>query len=101
MGQTSVAEIKSTITADDIEQAKSSFWAYQRPVKHQPPAVQDTSWALTDIDHFVLARLEASEMQPAADAEPHQLLRRLCFDLVGLPPTPEQIDYFTSLWKVD
>ncbi|MAR09001.1 MAG: hypothetical protein CL681_03385 [Blastopirellula sp.] len=99
--QTSVAEIKSTITADDIEQAKSSFWAYQRPVKHQPPAVQDTSWALTDIDHFVLARLEASEMQPAADAEPHQLLRRLCFDLVGLPPTPEQIDYFTSLWKVD
>ena len=99
--QTEIAEIKSTITSDDIQQAMTSFWAYQPPVQQQPPVVQDTEWPVTDIDHFVLAKLEASQMQPAADAEAHQVLRRLCFDLVGLPPTPAQIEYFTSRWQVD
>ncbi len=47
----------------------------------------------------MLARLEASELSPAADAKAYQVIRRLCFDLTGLPPTPEQIASFQSDWK--
>ncbi len=99
--ETKVAAINSTITADDIAAAQASFWAYQRPQPHPVPAVVDSDWPKTDIDRFVLARLEASNLPPAADAQSYKVLRRLCFDLVGLPPTPEQIDYFNQSWQQD
>ncbi len=99
--QSTVGEIKSSISQDDIQAAKDSFWAYQQPVKSTPPTVKDAGWPITDIDRFVLARLEQSEMKPTADAEAYKVLRRLCFDLVGLPPTPEQIEYFSKAWQAD
>jgi hypothetical protein len=56
--------------------------------------VQDTQWARFDMDRFILARLESAGLAPAPDAEPAMLLRRLYFDLIGLPPAPDDIDRF-------
>lgn len=94
-----ITRINSKITKEDIQRAKNSFWAYQKPEKQTPPAIKDASWPRSDVDRFVLAKLEQAEMKPAADAEPWKVLRRLAFDLSGLPPTPQQVSSFTSAWK--
>ena len=77
----------------DIE-AGRRFWAFQKPVAHQPPATKDPTWARRDLDHFIRAKLDAAGLAPSADAEPATLLRRLHFDLVGLPPSPEAVRRF-------
>lgn len=73
---------------------KEKHWAYQPVVRSGPPAVRDASWPKSEIDRFVLARLEAKNLRPSKDAEREVLARRLYFDLIGLPPTPEQLDTF-------
>ena len=99
--ETKIAEIKSSITDEDIRDAKENFWAYQKPVSVSPPVTTNTVWARSNLDQFVLARLESEGIRPAEDAESYKVLRRLCFDLTGLPPTPEQIARFENLWKSD
>lgn len=99
--ESKIAAIQSTITDSDIETARKSFWAYQRPARLSGPDVQRTDWPRSDIDRFVLAKLEASQLGPADDAPSYKVLRRLCFDLVGLPPTPKQIDDFNRRWQAD
>ena len=96
-----LGEIQSKVKPEDIQQAKENFWAYQKPVKHALPEVQHAGWAKTDIDRFVLARLEQAGLEPAEDADAETVLRRLCFDLNGLPPTPEQIEFFKKGWQQD
>jgi len=71
-------------------------WAYQPPVVHPIPAVRDSDWPRTSIDHFVLARLEVERLTPAPQANRETLVRRVFFDLTGLPPTPEQIDEYLA-----
>jgi len=72
------------------------FWAY-RPVKAPAiPATVDKAWATNDLDRFILATLEAKGLKPSADADKATLLRRVYFDLMGLPPTPEEIDEFIA-----
>jgi hypothetical protein len=56
--ETKIAEIKSTITDEDIQDAKQNFWAYKRPVQSKPPAVENTAWPSTDVDRFILAKIE-------------------------------------------
>lgn len=78
----------------DVQARKAEHWVWQ-PMQDRPvPAVQDTSWPLDPLDHFILARLEAANLQPAAPVDAEGLLRRLCFDLTGLPPTPQQVAAF-------
>ena len=79
----------------DIE-AGRQFWAYQPPRASRPPDVRDVAWPSTDIDRFVLAGLEARGLHPAADADRATLARRLSFDLIGLPPPPEEVDAFVT-----
>ncbi|MBI5800498.1 MAG: DUF1549 domain-containing protein, partial [Verrucomicrobia bacterium] len=69
-------------------------WAYQLPKKQTPPAVKDATWPRSDLDRFLLSKLEEKNLRPSADADPVTLVRRLYFDLIGLPPTPEQVDAF-------
>ena len=96
-----VAKVNSTITAKDIQQAKESFWAYQKAQYTPPHNVERTDWPRTTIDRYILAKLEQAELAPSDDAEPYKILRRLTFDLIGLPPTPEQLAYFEAAWKTD
>ena len=79
----------------DLAQARR-HWAYRLPVKAAVPAVRDSTWARTDIDRFILQRLEARGMEPRAEASREVLVRRLYFDLIGLPPAPEEIDRFVA-----
>ncbi len=80
----------------DLEQRKSEFWVWQPVANPDPPQINDSSWPRNDLDHFILARLEEAGLQPAADADRSALLRRLYFDLVGLPPTPDEVESFLA-----
>jgi hypothetical protein len=74
--------------------AKSDHWAFQ-PVKRPPlPAVKNRAWLRNDLDAFVLARLEKERLAPAPEADRATLLRRLSLDLLGLPPSPQEIEAF-------
>jgi hypothetical protein len=82
--KTDKAEIDWTTARD--------FWSFQ-PIRHPaPPAVKDQAWPRTDLDRFILARLEADGLRPVGNADRTTLIRRLYFDLIGLPPTPEELD---------
>src|SRR4051794_8393240 len=74
--------------------AEPTHWAFRKPSQHTPPAVRDTAWVRTPVDAFILARLEAAGLRPAPPADRSDLLRRVTFDLTGLPPTPEELDDF-------
>ena len=77
----------------DFNKARE-FWAYKVPVMAAAPLVADRAWARTDLDRFILAGLEAKGLKPVPDADRRNLIRRVSFDLVGLPPTPEELDVF-------
>ncbi len=74
----------------------SAHWAYVPPARHPTPDVRRREWPLNWIDHFVLARLESEGLAPSPDADRVTLIRRLSFDLTGLPPAPEEVDAFVS-----
>jgi hypothetical protein len=82
-------------------EAGRQFWAFQKPTSHDPPVARNRDWPRRDLDLFILAKLEEAGLAPSADAEPGTLLRRLHFDLVGLPPSPEQIEQFLAAVQRD
>ena len=71
-------------------------WAFKMPVRPMLPTVKDRAWLRNGIDSFVLVRLEQEGLKPAAEADRATLIRRVSFDLTGLPPTPQEIDAFVS-----
>ena len=75
---------------------RKQFWSFQPPKDHAPPEVKRTDWARSDIDRFVLARLEQKGLAPSAPADARTLIRRAYFDLIGLPPTAEESDAFAA-----
>ena len=87
--------IQSVETKVDIE-AGRSFWAFQPLRLPDVPRVHDNSWPRTSIDHFILAELEKRQLRPLGDADQSALLRRVYFDLIGLPPTVEELDAFLA-----
>ncbi len=71
-----------------------NYWAFVPPAKPELPTVREKHWPRSPIDHFVLARLEAGGLSPAPPADKRTWIRRVTFDLHGLPPTPEEIEAF-------
>jgi hypothetical protein len=85
---------KITAKSFEITEEQRRFWSFQ-PVKVvAPPAVKGKAWAKSEIDRYILAKMEAQGVRPAASADKRTLLRRVTFDLTGLPPTPAEIDAF-------
>ena len=78
----------------DLGKRRSQHWAWQPISSPTPPAVQTRAWPRAPLDHFVLARLEALELHPAVEADRRTLIRRVTFDLIGLPPTPAEVSAF-------
>lgn len=72
------------------------FWSYRPVADPVVPVVQDQSWPRTAIDNFILHRMEAAGVTPVPSADPRTLLRRVTFDLTGLPPTPAEMDAFLA-----
>ncbi|GBD37256.1 Xanthan lyase [bacterium HR36] len=77
-------------------EAGRQHWAFQPLRRVAVPAVRHSAWPRTAVDRFLLAAMEAKGVVPLADADRHTLLRRLYFDLIGLPPTPEEIAAFVA-----
>ncbi|MSQ96100.1 MAG: DUF1553 domain-containing protein [Gemmataceae bacterium] len=73
-------------------------WAFQPVRKPDLPAVKAKDWSANPIDAFILAKLEAKGLTPNPQADPRTLIRRLYFDLIGLPPTYEQVEDFAKAW---
>ena len=80
--------------AKHIVSDPQTFWSFQPVHEMDPPAVSDPGWIRTPVDAFILAQLDAKGLRPTPRADPRTLARRAYFDLIGLPPTPEQVDVF-------
>lgn len=76
-----------TVTEKDKE-----YWAYRPLQRGGLPAVKDAAWVRTPLDRFLLAKMEARGVKPTAEADRRTLVRRLYFDLIGLPPTPDEVE---------
>src|SRR5438552_6285910 len=81
--------------------AKSDHWAFKPAIRPAIPVVQRQGWARNPIDDFVLAKLEAEKLAPSPEADRVTLIRRLSFDLAGLPPTPEEVEQFIADRRAD
>lgn len=73
-----------------------SHWSLIPPRTFDPPKVKDAAWVRNDIDRFILARLEQEKVAPSPEADARTLVRRLYFDLIGLPPRPEEVEEFVK-----
>ena len=93
------------LTSDQIETLRrwidqgadwETHWSYEAPRRPALPQVKQAGWARNPIDRFILARLESEALSPSGEADRATLLRRLSFDLTGLPPTPEELRAFLA-----
>jgi hypothetical protein len=84
----------SGMVLEDRRRGGDEWWAFRPLHASKVPAVRTAAWVRTPIDAFILAALEQNGLEPAAEADRRTLIRRLSFDLIGLPPTPEEIDAF-------
>ncbi|MCG3195756.1 MAG: hypothetical protein GHCLOJNM_00223 [bacterium] len=78
-----------------VEEARQT-WPYTPPKEPMPPEVRDVTWVANPIDRFILSKLENKGLHPAPPADKRTLLRRVTFDLTGLPPTPEEMEGFLA-----
>ena len=76
--------------------SRSKHWSFVPPQRPKQPRVKNTAWVRNPIDSFVLARLEKEGIAPSAEADRETLIRRLSLDLVGLPPSPDQVAEFLA-----
>jgi hypothetical protein len=80
-----------------LEQRKRDHWSWQPIAKAVPPAaLKQADWPRNDIDRFILAKLEEKGLTPAPDADRRTLIRRATFTLIGIPPTPAEVDEFLN-----
>jgi hypothetical protein len=103
LSATEIADLRQWITAGALFPATNpakaegrAFWSFQPVRATTPPQPQNAAWPRTDIDRFLLARLESEGLAPAPAADRATLLRRVTFDLIGLPPTPEETAAFLA-----
>lgn len=83
----------------DWSKWRSEHWAFQSISTPEPPSLDDTSWCKSPIDYFVLSELEANGLQPSPSADPRTLIRRIRFDLVGLPPSIDEVRAFEEAYR--
>jgi hypothetical protein len=89
------ATVSAAPPSIDIEKGRQ-YWAFQAPVKSAPPKVKNAKWPLAPEDRFVLARMEKERLVPVADVDRTAWIRRVTLDLIGLPPTLDEIDAFLA-----
>jgi Protein of unknown function (DUF1553)/Protein of unknown function (DUF1549) len=83
-------------TRDPFTPEQRSYWALQKVTRPTPPAVRDIAWIRNPIDAFVMAQLEAKNLRPSPPADRITLIRRVSLDLIGLPPTPQEVEAFLA-----
>ena len=88
--------LAATLTAKEITSADRQWWAFVPVKKPAVPSPKQLNWARNDIDRFILARLDQEGLKPASEAARAMLMRRVYYDLIGLPPKPTEIDEFLN-----
>lgn len=84
----------SEADTEELMKERRKHWAYQ-PVRRMPiPSVKTPAWCVSDVDAFILAKQEENGLKPAPAADRRTLIRRATYDLLGLPPTPEEVEEF-------
>lgn len=78
----------------DLKKRKHEHWAWQPMKDKAPPAVKNKTWSTHPVDQFILSKLEENKLQPSQHADKRTILRRLYFDIIGIPPSPEQIQAY-------
>src|SRR5262249_34171187 len=92
-----LADTDPPASSDNIDWTKArDFWSFRTPQPQTLPTVQDSHWVRQRLDQFVLAALERQHLSPSPEAEKQILIRRVTFDLTGLPPTPQEVQAFLS-----
>jgi hypothetical protein len=86
----------ATIAAFNLEQRKAEHWSWRPLHRTDPPAVKDSAAVRRPLDRYLIARLEEKGLEPAPPADPRTLIRRLSFDLVGLPPATADVEAFVA-----
>ncbi|MBI3824316.1 MAG: DUF1549 domain-containing protein [Planctomycetes bacterium] len=89
---------KDLALSDKSDKQKGPWWSLQPIVKPAVPEVKNEAWAKNVIDRFILAMLESKGLTPSKEADAVTLIRRVTFDLHGLPPTPQEVDEFVKAW---
>ena len=79
-----------------VSDKQRAWWAFQPVANPTLPTVKHEAWVRNDVDRFILAGLESQGLEPAPEADRRQWLRRVTFDLVGLPPTPDEVEEFLA-----
>jgi hypothetical protein len=79
-----------------VDEAARNFWSFKPVVRPELPAVKNAAWVKTPVDAFILAKLEERDLAPAPPADKATLLRRACYTLTGLPPSPEAVQAFLA-----
>lgn len=82
----------------DLESGRA-FWSLRKPQRTEPPTVSDALWSESPIDRWIRARLERENLPSSPEADAVTLLRRLSFDLIGLPPSHDEVVAFSNSWK--
>ncbi len=80
----------------DLQQRRSEHWCWQPVIRPALPETDDANWPRRDLDRFILDRLRREGLSPAPEADRRTLIRRLTFDLTGLPPTPEEVEAYLT-----
>jgi hypothetical protein len=88
--QTEGATAKPTV----VSEADRQFWTFVLPKAHESPVTRNSTWPRNRVDRHLLAKMEAAGVTPSEEAPRHVLIRRLSFDLTGLPPKPAEVDAF-------
>ena len=94
--ESGVAPASASKKEFDLAKRKAEHWCWQPIRATQPPTVKDTAWPAQPTDRFLLSKLEQAGLKPAPPAEKYTLLRRVYFDLIGLPPPPEELERFLN-----
>src|SRR5439155_860366 len=76
--------------------SKQDWWSFKATKRPQLPKIKKNDWARNPIDVFILSKLEREQLSPSVEADRRTLIRRLSFDLTGLPPRPEEIERFVA-----
>ena len=91
-----VVTTADTVQEPELSASDREHWAFQPLQIHAPPPVQNAAWPLNTVDRFILSKLEAAKLGPMPPADRLTYLRRVTFDLTGLPPTQEEQDRFLA-----
>jgi mono/diheme cytochrome c family protein len=98
-----LTDAQKTLVRQWIEQGApwQPHWSLVKPGRPPLPEVRDEKWPRNPIDRFILAKLEEKGLKPSPEADRHELIRRLAFDLTGLPPAPEDVEAFVNDTSAD